>query len=71
MKKYKQAKEMGVDLKKMERWMNKNIIHKDHYFKPYKGKCYYVGDCMACRAWRIYEELQDFIEFIQMLDKIK
>ncbi len=56
----------GINLKQFEKWIDKEISPKGHYFR---GKREYCGDCLGCRAWRIYESLKDLLVFCDMLDE--
>ena len=51
----------GIDLKKFKKYILKDI----------GKKCLeYNWDCLVCRSWRLYEELEAYQNFINMLDNI-
>lgn len=44
----------GINLKQFKKWLEKNVGKK--------CKEYTVG-CLACQAWKIYEDLKSLLEF--------
>jgi hypothetical protein len=49
---HQQNKETGVDLKQFKKYL----------LKEYGEMCHdYCWDCIVCRVWRLYEDLEGFI----------
>ena len=50
----------GLDLKQFKKWLKKNIGAQCH------DECW---DCIVCRSWRLYDEIEMYQRFIKILDK--
>ena len=56
----KKQQKKGIDLKQFKKWILKNI----------GKKCPdYCWDCIVCRTWRLYDDLEAYEDYMKILDK--